>query len=161
MTCWPEGGPGLEPGTDMFGIAGTAELSTFCPGTGTWNRLQDGIFSTPEESFRSEAWPDTVSSPNFSKTSGSSFNSSASISCPGFSLGVAGVDVVAMRRRYQLEIILNPLSWQIRTGNVPLSVGTYRRMRCYHESKAGRAWASSRSSTLARAGTVAHSTNVS
>ena len=26
----------------MFGIAGTAELSTFCPGTGTWNRLQDG-----------------------------------------------------------------------------------------------------------------------
>ena len=43
MTCWPEGGPGLEPGTDMFGIAGTAELSTFCPGTGTWNRLQDGI----------------------------------------------------------------------------------------------------------------------
>ena len=27
----------------MFGIAGTAELSTFCPGTGTWNRLQDGI----------------------------------------------------------------------------------------------------------------------
>ena len=42
MTCWPEGGPGLEPGTDMFGIAGTAELSTFCPGTGTWNRLQDG-----------------------------------------------------------------------------------------------------------------------
>ena len=29
----------------MFGIAGTAELSTFCPGTGTWNRLQDGIMS--------------------------------------------------------------------------------------------------------------------
>ena len=27
----------------MFGIAGTAELSTFCPGTGTWNRLQDGM----------------------------------------------------------------------------------------------------------------------
>ena len=27
----------------MFGIAGTAELSTFCPGTGTWNRLHDGI----------------------------------------------------------------------------------------------------------------------
>ena len=27
----------------MFGIAGTVELSTFCPGTGTWNRLQDGI----------------------------------------------------------------------------------------------------------------------
>ena len=26
----------------MFGIAGTAELSTFCPGTRTWNRLQDG-----------------------------------------------------------------------------------------------------------------------
>ena len=26
----------------MFGIAGTAELRTFCPGTGTWNRLQDG-----------------------------------------------------------------------------------------------------------------------
>ena len=45
MTCWPEGGPGLEPGTDMFGIAGTAELSTFCPGTGTWNRLQDGMLT--------------------------------------------------------------------------------------------------------------------
>ena len=30
----------------MFGIAGTAELSTFCPGTGTWNRLQDGIVAT-------------------------------------------------------------------------------------------------------------------
>ena len=29
----------------MFGIAGTAELSTFCPGTGTWNRLQDGTKS--------------------------------------------------------------------------------------------------------------------
>ena len=29
----------------MFGIAGTAELSTFCPGTGTWNRLQDGTLS--------------------------------------------------------------------------------------------------------------------
>ena len=29
----------------MFGIAGTAELSTFCPGTGTWNRLQDGMES--------------------------------------------------------------------------------------------------------------------
>ena len=27
----------------MFGIAGTVELSTFYPGTGTWNRLQDGI----------------------------------------------------------------------------------------------------------------------
>ena len=26
----------------MFGIAGTAELSTFRPGAGTWNRLQDG-----------------------------------------------------------------------------------------------------------------------
>ena len=26
----------------MFGIVGTAELSIFCPGTGTWNRLQDG-----------------------------------------------------------------------------------------------------------------------
>ena len=47
MTCWPEGGPGLEPGTDMFGIAGTAELSTFCPGTGTWNRLQDGRADCP------------------------------------------------------------------------------------------------------------------
>ena len=30
----------------MFGIAGTAELSTFCPGTGTWNRLQDGTTTT-------------------------------------------------------------------------------------------------------------------
>ena len=29
----------------MFGIAGTAELSTFCPGTRTWNRLQDGTVS--------------------------------------------------------------------------------------------------------------------
>ena len=27
----------------MFGIAGTVELGTICPGTGTWNRLQDGI----------------------------------------------------------------------------------------------------------------------
>ena len=26
----------------MFGIAGTVELGTICPGTGTWNRLQDG-----------------------------------------------------------------------------------------------------------------------
>ena len=42
MTCWPEGGPGLEPGTDMFDIAGTVELGTICPGTGTWNRLQEG-----------------------------------------------------------------------------------------------------------------------
>ena len=31
----------------MFGIAGTAELSTFCPGTGTWNRLQDGTDVAP------------------------------------------------------------------------------------------------------------------
>ena len=31
----------------MFGIAGTAELSTFCPGTGTWNRLQDGTVDRP------------------------------------------------------------------------------------------------------------------
>ena len=27
----------------MFGIAGTVELGTICHGTGTWNRLQDGI----------------------------------------------------------------------------------------------------------------------
>ena len=27
----------------MFGIAGTVELGTICPGTGTWNRLQDGM----------------------------------------------------------------------------------------------------------------------
>ena len=47
MTCWPEGGPGLEPGTDMFGIAGTVELGTICPGTGTWNRLQDGTRIPP------------------------------------------------------------------------------------------------------------------
>ena len=47
MTCWPEGGPGLEPGTDMFGIAGTVELGTICPGTGTWNRLQDGTSRQP------------------------------------------------------------------------------------------------------------------
>ena len=26
----------------MFDIAGTVELGTICPGTGTWNRLQDG-----------------------------------------------------------------------------------------------------------------------
>ena len=26
----------------MFGIAGTVELGTIFPGTGTWNRLQDG-----------------------------------------------------------------------------------------------------------------------
>ena len=35
----------------MFGIAGTAELSTFCPGTGTWNRLQDGIASMPDATY--------------------------------------------------------------------------------------------------------------
>ena len=29
----------------MFGIAGTVELGTICPGTGTWNRLQDGSIS--------------------------------------------------------------------------------------------------------------------
>ena len=27
----------------MFDIAGTVELGKICPGTGTWNRLQDGI----------------------------------------------------------------------------------------------------------------------
>ena len=32
----------------MFGIAGTVELGTICPGTGTWNRLQDGIISDNE-----------------------------------------------------------------------------------------------------------------
>ena len=26
----------------MFDIAGTVELGKICPGTGTWNRLQDG-----------------------------------------------------------------------------------------------------------------------
>ena len=31
----------------MFGIAGTVELGTICPGTGTWNRLQDGTSRTP------------------------------------------------------------------------------------------------------------------
>ena len=49
MTCWPEGGPGLEPGTDMFDIAETVELGTICPGTGTWNRLQDGTPGAIEE----------------------------------------------------------------------------------------------------------------
>ena len=29
----------------MFDIAGTVELGTICPGTGTWNRLQDGMIS--------------------------------------------------------------------------------------------------------------------
>ena len=29
----------------MFGIAGTVELGTICPGTGTWNRLQDGTMT--------------------------------------------------------------------------------------------------------------------
>ena len=29
----------------MFDIAGTVELGTICPGTGTWNRLQDGMFT--------------------------------------------------------------------------------------------------------------------
>ena len=37
----------------MFGIAGTAELSTFCPGTGTWNRLQDGIVALSLNAKRS------------------------------------------------------------------------------------------------------------
>ena len=27
----------------MFDITGTVELGKICPGTGTWNRLQDGI----------------------------------------------------------------------------------------------------------------------
>ena len=35
----------------MFGIAGTAELSTFCPGTGTWNRLQDGRWTLASDRF--------------------------------------------------------------------------------------------------------------
>ena len=38
----------------MFGIAGTAELSTFCPGTGTWNRLQDGIRLRAPEAYTEE-----------------------------------------------------------------------------------------------------------
>ena len=29
----------------MFDIAGTVELGTICPGTGTWNRLQDGMIA--------------------------------------------------------------------------------------------------------------------
>ena len=29
----------------MFDIAGTVELGTICPGTGTWNRLQDGMLA--------------------------------------------------------------------------------------------------------------------
>ena len=29
----------------MFGIAGTVELGTICPRTGTWNRLQDGTMT--------------------------------------------------------------------------------------------------------------------
>ena len=32
----------------MFGIAGTVELGTICPGTGTWNRLQDGTSGAME-----------------------------------------------------------------------------------------------------------------
>ena len=32
----------------MFDIAGTVELGTICPGTGTWNRLQDGMDSISE-----------------------------------------------------------------------------------------------------------------
>ena len=33
----------------MFDIAGTVELGTICPGTGTWNRLQDGIVTEMEK----------------------------------------------------------------------------------------------------------------
>ena len=36
----------------MFGIAGTVELGTICPGTGTWNRLQDGILAQTEDADR-------------------------------------------------------------------------------------------------------------
>ena len=32
----------------MFDIAGTVELGTICPGTGTWNRLQDGTMDWKE-----------------------------------------------------------------------------------------------------------------
>ena len=33
----------------MFDIAGTVELGTICPGTGTWNRLQDGSIACLEQ----------------------------------------------------------------------------------------------------------------
>ena len=36
----------------MFGIAGTVELGTICPGTGTWNRLQDGNVSGVQHGAR-------------------------------------------------------------------------------------------------------------
>ena len=41
----------------MFGIDGTVELCTICHGTGTWNRLQDGIRTVPA---RSRDAPSTV-----------------------------------------------------------------------------------------------------
>ena len=47
----------------MFDIAGTVELGTICPGTGTWNRLQDGIptsRASAMDSFGNQprpAWP--------------------------------------------------------------------------------------------------------
>ena len=35
----------------MFDIAGTVELGTICPGTGTWNRLQDGTTCAAQFGF--------------------------------------------------------------------------------------------------------------
>ena len=39
----------------MFGIAGTVELGTICPGTGTWNRLQDGIGTASDRALATMA----------------------------------------------------------------------------------------------------------
>ena len=36
----------------MFDIAGTVELGTICPGTGTWNRLQDGTPTKSESKLK-------------------------------------------------------------------------------------------------------------
>ena len=38
----------------MFGIAGTVELGTICPGTGTWNRLQDGMLWSVSKFFQAK-----------------------------------------------------------------------------------------------------------
>ena len=50
----------------MFGIAGTVELGTICPGTGTWNRLQDGNVHPSEVSFATHPTSSSRSSPQLS-----------------------------------------------------------------------------------------------
>ena len=45
----------------MFGIAGTVELGTICPGTGTWNRLQDGTRGDIAETVTSDGPGSSIS----------------------------------------------------------------------------------------------------